>query len=120
MATDVAGRGLQVEGITHVVNYSLPYEPEDYVHRIGRTGRAGAAGVSISFACEEGSFILPDIEEFMGKKLECFPPEEHLLIEPPKGVPYSGPKAPNSGSKNYKAKSKGRSHHGKRQPKRNA
>ncbi|MBM9603521.1 DEAD/DEAH box helicase [Desulfopila inferna] len=120
VATDVAGRGLHVEGITHVVNYSLPYEPEDYVHRIGRTGRAGAAGVSVSFACEEGSFILPDIEEFMGKKLECFSPEEHLLIEPPKGVPYSGPKAPNSGSKNYKAKSKGRSYHGKRQPKRNA
>lgn len=89
VATDVAGRGLHVEGITHVVNYSLPYEPEDYVHRIGRTGRAGAAGISISFACEEGSFILPDIEEFIGRKLECFPPEEHLLVEPPKGSAYN-------------------------------
>ncbi len=86
VATDVAGRGIHVEGITHVVNYTLPYEPEDYVHRIGRTGRAGAAGVSISFACEKGSFMLPDIEEFIGRKLECFPPEEDLLAEPPKPI----------------------------------
>ncbi len=86
VATDVAGRGIHVEGITHVVNYTLPYEPEDYVHRIGRTGRAGAAGISISFACEKGSFMLPDIEEFIGRKLECFPPEEHLLAEPPKPI----------------------------------
>ncbi len=85
VATDVAGRGIHIEGITHVVNYSLPYEPEDYVHRIGRTGRAGAAGISISFACEEGSFILPEIEEFIGEKLECIIPEEELLREPPKG-----------------------------------
>ena len=85
VATDVAGRGIHIEGITHVVNYSLPFEPEDYVHRIGRTGRAGAAGVSISFACEEGGFVLPDIEEFIGRKLECVIPEEDLLKEPPKG-----------------------------------
>ena len=91
VATDVAGRGLHVEGITHVVNYSLPYEPEDYVHRIGRTGRAGAAGVSISFACEEDSFVLPDIEEFIGRKLECCVPEEHLLQEPPKGTATQNP-----------------------------
>ncbi|NIY16786.1 MAG: ATP-dependent RNA helicase RhlB, partial [Nitrospinaceae bacterium] len=51
VATDVAGRGIHVDGVTHVVNYELPYEPEDYVHRIGRTGRAGEEGVSISFAC---------------------------------------------------------------------
>ncbi|MEE4242963.1 MAG: DEAD/DEAH box helicase [Desulfopila sp.] len=86
VATDVAGRGLHVEDITHVVNYSLPYEPEDYVHRIGRTGRAGAAGVSISFACEEGSFVLPDIEKFIGRKLKCCVPDEHLLEDPPKGT----------------------------------
>ncbi len=85
VATDVAGRGIHIEGITHVVNYSLPFEPEDYVHRIGRTGRAGAAGVSISFACEEGGFVLPDIEEFIGRKLDCVLPEDDLLKEPPKG-----------------------------------
>ncbi len=84
VATDVAGRGIHIEGISHVVNYTLPYEPEDYVHRIGRTGRAGAAGISISFACEEGAFYLPSIEEFIGRKLDCVVPDESLLQPPPK------------------------------------
>jgi ATP-dependent RNA helicase RhlB len=86
VATDVAGRGIHIEGISHVVNYTLPYEPEDYVHRIGRTGRAGAAGVSISFACEEGAFYLPSIEEYIGRKLDCVVPDEWLLQQPPKGT----------------------------------
>lgn len=85
VATDVAGRGIHIEGITFVVNYTLPYEPEDYVHRIGRTGRAGANGKSVSFACEEGSFYLPAIEEFIGRKFDCTLPEEALLVPPPKG-----------------------------------
>ena len=86
VATDVAGRGIHIEGISHVVNYTLPYEPEDYVHRIGRTGRAGASGKAVSFACEEGSFYLPAIEEFIGGKLECVLPDESLLVPPPKGA----------------------------------
>lgn len=85
VATDVAGRGIHIEGITHVINYTLPYEPEDYVHRIGRTGRAGAEGISVSFACEEESFVLPEIEEFIGRKLDCSQPDEELLVPPPKG-----------------------------------
>jgi ATP-dependent RNA helicase RhlB len=85
VATDVAGRGIHIEGITFVVNYTLPYEPEDYVHRIGRTGRAGANGKAVSFACEEGSFYLPAIEEFIGKKFDCVLPDENLLTPPPKG-----------------------------------
>jgi ATP-dependent RNA helicase RhlB len=85
VATDVAGRGIHIEGITFVVNYTLPYEPEDYVHRIGRTGRAGASGKAVSFACEEGSFYLPAIEEFINRKFDCVLPEENLLIPPPKG-----------------------------------
>jgi len=85
VATDVAGRGIHIEGITLVVNYTLPYEPEDYVHRIGRTGRAGAAGMAVSFACEEGAFYLPDIEEYIDRKLECVQPEEYMLVSPPKG-----------------------------------
>ncbi len=84
VATDVAGRGVHIEGITHVINYDLPYDPVDYVHRIGRTGRAGASGVSIGFACEEGGFVLPDIEEFIGRKLACSIPDESLLVPPPK------------------------------------
>ncbi len=85
VATDVAGRGIHIDGITFVVNYTLPYEPEDYVHRIGRTGRAGASGKAVSFACEEGSFYLPAIEEFIGKKFDCVLPDEDLLNVPPKG-----------------------------------
>lgn len=86
VATDVAGRGIHIDGITFVVNYTLPYEPEDYVHRIGRTGRAGAAGKAVSFACEQGSFYLPDIEEYIERKLECVVPEESLLVPAPKGT----------------------------------
>lgn len=74
VATDVAGRGIHVEGISHVVNYNLPEDPEDYVHRIGRTGRAGATGVSISFASEDDAFLLPDIETLLGHSLACTPP----------------------------------------------
>lgn len=82
VATDVAGRGLHVEGISHVINYNLPHSPEDYVHRIGRTGRAGAQGTSISFACEEDSFALLDIEQFIGHELICTHPSETLLQLP--------------------------------------
>ncbi len=71
VATDVAGRGIHVDGISHVVNYTLPETPDDYVHRIGRTGRAGATGISISFACEDDGFLLPEIERTLGKKLLC-------------------------------------------------
>lgn len=83
VATDVAGRGLHIDDVSHVINYTLPEEAEDYVHRIGRTGRAGAIGTSISFACEEDSFLLPDIEEKLGSKLECTHPQEHLLEKAP-------------------------------------
>jgi ATP-dependent RNA helicase RhlB len=85
IATDVAGRGIHIDGISHVFNYTLPYEPEDYVHRIGRTGRAGNSGISISFADEEGAFYLPEIEEFIGQSLPCLQPEESLLATPPEG-----------------------------------
>jgi ATP-dependent RNA helicase RhlB len=83
VATDVAGRGLHIDDVTHVVNYTLPEEAEDYVHRIGRTGRAGAIGTSISFACEEDSFLLPDIEEKLGAKLDCIHPKDSQLEQAP-------------------------------------
>ena len=79
VATDVAGRGIHVDGVSHVVNYNLPEDPEDYVHRIGRTGRAGAKGVSISFASEDDAFLLPDIETLLGQQLKCVRPPEDLL-----------------------------------------
>lgn len=83
VATDVAGRGIHVEGMSHVVNFTLPHDPEDYVHRIGRTGRAGATGTSVSFADEEDSFYLPPIEEFIGQSLACTQPPEEWLEDPP-------------------------------------
>ena len=79
VATDVAGRGIHVEGVTHVINYTLPEDPDDYVHRIGRTGRAGAKGTSISFACEDDAFLLPQIEELISMKLKCTHPPASLL-----------------------------------------
>lgn len=79
VATDVAGRGIHVDGVSHVVNYNLPEDPEDYVHRIGRTGRAGATGTSISFASEDDAFLLPDIETLLGERLECTHPPKELL-----------------------------------------
>lgn len=82
VATDVAGRGIHIDGVTHVFNYQLPEDPDDYVHRIGRTGRAGASGASICFACEDDSFLIPEIEAETGVKLECVHPESELLQEP--------------------------------------
>jgi ATP-dependent RNA helicase RhlB len=79
VATDVAGRGIHVDGVSHVVNYNLPEDPEDYVHRIGRTGRAGATGISISFASEDDAFLLPDIETLLGERLKCVSPPADLL-----------------------------------------
>lgn len=69
IATDVAGRGIHVDGVSHVINYTLPEQSDDYVHRIGRTGRAGSQGVSISFLSEDDAFYLPEIEKAIGKKL---------------------------------------------------
>jgi len=79
VATDVAGRGIHIDGISHVVNYTLPEEPEDYVHRIGRTGRAGENGTSISFACEDDAFLLEPIEKLLGSKLLAELPAKDLL-----------------------------------------
>ena len=81
IATDVAGRGIHIEGVSHVINYNLPEDPEDYVHRIGRTGRAGANGVSISFACEDDAFLLPQLEQAIGMKLNCVHPETALVAD---------------------------------------
>ena len=84
VATDVAARGLHIEGISHVVNYNLPTNAEDYVHRIGRTGRAGATGISVSFACEDDAPQIPVIEEFIGRKLEAvYPDDAWLAVLPP-------------------------------------
>lgn len=83
VATDVASRGIHVDAISHVINYNIPQDVEEYIHRIGRTGRAGASGISISFADEDSSHELLKLEEMLGKKIECIYPEENLLTPIP-------------------------------------
>ena len=82
VATDVAARGLHIPEISHVFNYDLPQNAEDYVHRIGRTARAGASGMAISFACEDSAFHLPEIEQYIGKKIDSEYVDPELLVEP--------------------------------------
>ena len=69
VATDVAARGLHIPGVTHVFNYDLPQDPEDYVHRIGRTARVGAKGEAVSLACDRFVYSLEDIEELLGSRI---------------------------------------------------
>jgi ATP-dependent RNA helicase RhlB len=79
IATDVASRGLHIPDVSHVFNFDLPQDPPDYVHRIGRTARAGAEGDAISFACEEYAVGLPDIETYVGHKIPFSPIAPELL-----------------------------------------
>lgn len=94
VATDVASRGIHVEAISHVINYNMPLDPEEYVHRIGRTGRAGASGVSINFADEEDSYELGKLEDYLGKKIECTFPDPSLLIPIPEMYKKLAPPKP--------------------------
>ncbi|HEV8695249.1 MAG TPA: ATP-dependent RNA helicase RhlB [Lysobacter sp.] len=84
VATDVAARGLHIDGVSHVYNYDLPFDAEDYVHRIGRTARLGAEGDAISFACERYAMSLPDIEAYIEQKLPVAAVEPDLLIALPR------------------------------------
>src|SRR2546425_11141653 len=79
VATDVASRGLHIEGVSHVINYDLPQDAEDYVHRIGRTGRAGALGTAVSLACEDYVSSLDAIQKLIGRAIPVAWPEEGLL-----------------------------------------
>lgn len=104
VATDVAARGIHIEGMEHVVNFTLPHDPEDYVHRIGRTGRAGAEGTAISFADEEDAFYLPGIEELIGRKIDCIPPEDEWLEMP---EPVAPKKTRSARRKSYSRRKRG-------------
>ncbi len=91
VATDVAARGLHIPDVSHVFNYDLPQDPEDYVHRIGRTARAGAAGDAVSFGCEQYVVSLPDIESFIGHRIPVgsFDPAELPELKPAHYAPRS-------------------------------
>jgi len=85
VATDVAARGLHIPEVSHVFNYDLPQDAEDYVHRIGRTARLGAEGDAISFACETYVYSLPEIEAYIGHKIPVAAAGEelHAELQPP-------------------------------------
>jgi ATP-dependent RNA helicase RhlB len=99
VATDVASRGLHIEGVTHVINYDFPQDPEDYVHRIGRTARAGAEGKAINLACEEYVQSLPDVEEYIKQKIPVMPITDDMIVtdyrrrRPRKSAPASKKKS---------------------------
>jgi ATP-dependent RNA helicase RhlB len=81
IGTDVASRGLHIPDVSHVFNYDLPQDPADYVHRIGRTARAGAEGDAISLGCEDFVQSLPDIEDYIGRKIPVAGVAQELLAE---------------------------------------
>jgi ATP-dependent RNA helicase RhlB len=80
IATDVASRGLHIDGVSHVINYDLPQDCEDYVHRIGRTARAGAEGKAISLADEDGAFYVEAIEEYIKEKIPVEWAEDDMFV----------------------------------------
>lgn len=112
IATDVASRGLHIEGISHVINYDLPQDCEDYVHRIGRTARAGAEGKAISFVDEDGALYLEAIEEYIKHKIPLEWAEDELFV-----TDYNRtPRPPHTKDRKKDANSKNGKTHLKRTP----
>lgn len=118
VATDVAARGLHIPAVSHVFNFDLPQDAEDYVHRIGRTARAGASGDAISFACEEYAFSLMEIEQFIGHKLPVEGISNNMLVTPKPPVKIER-KPPRPGGKRGPHKSGGQRPAGRHKPRRN-
>jgi ATP-dependent RNA helicase RhlB len=118
IGTDVASRGLHIEGVSHVFNYDLPEDAEDYVHRIGRTARAGASGDAISFGCERYAMGLPDIEAYIGMKIPVAAVEDHMLpkVERPRHAGRRRPEDRAGGGRRPDGGGRGRPRQGRRAP----
>ena len=115
IATDVASRGLHVDDITHVINYDVPQDPEDYIHRIGRTARAGRDGDAITFACEDYAEHLVAIEDTLKKKIPVEWPEDEMFLEPKEGMPvFKRRRPPAGGPKRGSSDRRGSSSNGRR------
>ena len=117
VATDVASRGLHVPDVSHVVNFDLPNDVEDYVHRIGRTARAGASGDAISFACETYAVTLPEIESYIGHSIPVRSIEPGLLADismpPPRSRRRGGRgSGPRGGGQRRQGRNQGRGRRG--------
>jgi len=110
IATDVAARGLHIAAVSHVINYDLPQDAADYVHRIGRTARFGTTGIAFSFICEDYAYSMPDIEEYIDDKILVNAITEDLLEtdikqpakRPPRNSNYQGKKPHSANKKTYK------------------
>jgi len=115
VATDVAARGLHIQNVTHVINYDLPQDAEDYVHRIGRTARAGTEGDAISFVCETYAIHLPDIESYIEQRVPVEMPDPALMadIDPASRVRHVKKKRPGGPRGKQRAGSGGKRHHNK-------
>jgi superfamily II DNA/RNA helicase len=99
VASDVAARGLDVKDVSHVINFDVPWQPDDYIHRIGRTGRAGATGIAITLATREDSELVDRIEKLTGHKIPRVGKAEQVEAESkPKSKPEREPKKAEAGN----------------------
>ena len=104
VATDIAARGIDIDELSHVINYDLPDVAETYVHRIGRTGRAGSSGIAITFCDEEEKEMFRNIEKLIGKSIPVLAEEEYEIIKPIVNVEHRGNN--NSSNRSNKGNSK--------------
>jgi len=110
VATDVAARGLHIPAVSHIFNYDLPQSGEDYVHRVGRTARAGASGAAISFACEDFAHYLVDIEEYIGHRIDNEAIDYDSLVTPKPPIKMKPKKPHGSGHRRGHGKDRHAAH----------